>query len=695
MTMQHVTFTNIIDFELDPVGFTENYCLTWLHTKHPEKLPAIFRKHPVLAIRGLLDPVHRELPYRQRMWGNYLIMTERAAGTFPVISGVTQVPITFSELSNYGLSETDIVFMLLQQKQCLIQKGVWGNPHPLSRLILALPEWKKHNIQRTLEVRLTPKRELTLTGTTYTQKRLTPQDKWAFAIEDATQCLYAIDHCPRVGLIHEKHRSKQFVDFLSVKEKSSFASSKAGIIYDLVAWLQSNRFKPCFRRKPSLRPYSLTNYVGKSPKKSQDPTMQLLKGQTINVYADQYPGSKELARKLTTKINQSTTAQSLNVSASLASEKQRGLNIQVVRDARGIPDMIDGYQHGDSHSIIQHITVENFGVHQQKQLMVSNHNDVFKQSAVINILQELMIKQDLALNKLRMVSNDMVSHLAPYKFYALKWTTPKHSSKADWSIQIACLQLQPNGKLQLRKTRMPFMETELGDDDLKQIGAQIRNMPNYRQVLGIVQIAQTRFVFEGTSLMTLPPVHAVQAYLTRANPKRLISRSQLLIIAQNLAVKPQYKSDQLKLISVLRALPTEKLEIGQVLAALKPKINWKKKVMTEFNQAVQQKFGFWVKATLRGGAYQEYWNGLRGMGLLSIHGEPHYFVASYKPLRDKYTRAIRLKRIHVLGNIDVNSNELVKQHFPNFQRMMQVTFVRNGQNTVVPFPLKYLHEYLA
>ncbi|MDY1543484.1 hypothetical protein [Lactiplantibacillus pentosus] len=45
--------------------------------------------------------------------------------------------------------------------------------------------------------------------------------------------------------------------------------------------------------------------------------------------------------------------------------------------------------------------------------------------------------------------------------------------------------------------------------------------------------------------------------------------------------------------------------------------------------------------------------------------------------------------------MDIPAAYFEKEIFLDVADMMSVTFVRNNQNTVVPFPAKYLREYLA
>lgn len=81
--------------------------------------------------------------------------------------------------------------------------------------------------------------------------------------------------------------------------------------------------------------------------------------------------------------------------------------------------------------------------------------------------------------------------------------------------------------------------------------------------------------------------------------------------------------------------------------------------------------------------------GLHGIGLVNIDGEYHYFVGTDKGLRRSIVRAYRLRKLIPITGDDSQIPAL----FEDLLAMMDVEFVRNGQYTVLPFPVKYLREY--
>ncbi len=64
----------------------------------------------------------------------------------------------------------------------------------------------------------------------------------------------------------------------------------------------------------------------------------------------------------------------------------------------------------------------------------------------------------------------------------------------------------------------------------------------------------------------------------------------------------------------------------------------------------------------------------------------YYFVGSKNTAKDRVPRACPIRR--VTSVVEPFSRKFLFS-------MLAVDFVRNGQYTVIPFPLKYLREYYA
>ena len=89
----------------------------------------------------------------------------------------------------------------------------------------------------------------------------------------------------------------------------------------------------------------------------------------------------------------------------------------------------------------------------------------------------------------------------------------------------------------------------------------------------------------------------------------------------------------------------------------------------------------------------------KGIPLIILHGGPGGCVERYEPLEKLAEFGIPLIFYDQLGcgYSRVPKNHKISWNFrvflDEFAHMLTVEFVRNGQYTVIPFPMKYLREY--
>ena len=89
----------------------------------------------------------------------------------------------------------------------------------------------------------------------------------------------------------------------------------------------------------------------------------------------------------------------------------------------------------------------------------------------------------------------------------------------------------------------------------------------------------------------------------------------------------------------------------------------------------------------------------KGIPLIILHGGPGGCVERYEPLEKLAEFGIPLIFYDQLGcgYSSVPKNHKISWNFrvflDEFAHMLTVEFVRNGQYTVIPFPMKYLREY--
>ena len=83
------------------------------------------------------------------------------------------------------------------------------------------------------------------------------------------------------------------------------------------------------------------------------------------------------------------------------------------------------------------------------------------------------------------------------------------------------------------------------------------------------------------------------------------------------------------------------------------------------------------------------WIGLTRIEDSNLGFNAFYFVGSSRSLQTRIPRAVTLRRLLPLTGDD----KMIDNLFPKLAAMMSVEFVRSGQYTVVPYPVKYLREF--
>ena len=112
-----------------------------------------------------------------------------------------------------------------------------------------------------------------------------------------------------------------------------------------------------------------------------------------------------------------------------------------------------------------------------------------------------------------------------------------------------------------------------------------------------------------------------------------------------------------------------------------------KEAAVELKKQVQKYDGILTKQivhkmmNLKSGAYV-----ILNRWLHTEHDFFYYFVGSKNGAKESVSRACTIRRV-------TSAKETLSPDF--LFSMLAVDFVRNGQYTVIPFPLKYLREYFA
>jgi len=364
-----------------------------------------------------------------------------------------------------------------------------------------------------------------------------------------------------------------------------------------------------------------------------------------------------------------------------------GLNLQVVMDEQD-----PRYQVGRNDQVIQHLTFEKFGnfdaVKQQYQWQGDQQADLMANKQFLMTVVQLLVKRDISTGELRLptaVKADTAGHFK-YLFF------DRLSKRAEpLNLVVTRLAITPDQRVIFEETHI---QGEINDSTATELQRTVKRIlavtgENPYLLQGAIQSQSGLFAIYGTNLITVPDADKITAQLRSGSEENLVSRQDLLTIAQGLVIDQEHVLQQQQLIAELTQLTKTELTIRELRMTLK--LSWRTNAMKAFNAAFHQAQGQWLKLPIRQKVYEAYWTGTCGMGLLELSGSTYYFIGRSSALETQQKRAIPLKKIVAIGSLQPKAD--VYEIFHELESLMQVGFVRLNQYTVIPFPFKYLREY--
>ncbi|MEG6580947.1 hypothetical protein [Lactiplantibacillus plantarum] len=148
------------------------------------------------------------------------------------------------------------------------------------------------------------------------------------------------------------------------------------------------------------------------------------------------------------------------------------------------------------------------------------------------------------------------------------------------------------------------------------------------------------------------------------------------------------------LITKIERINTETITIGSFQKILKtaPTLSWRPKLMATFNQRFFDNAHVWLHLPVKQQIYDDWWNGIYGIGLLMLGSDYYYYVGRNQIIKQDLTRATSLKQVVALDSMQPKAD--IQRIMPLLSTLMDSGYVRDGQYTVVPFPFKYIREIM-
>lgn len=322
---------------------------------------------------------------------------------------------------------------------------------------------------------------------------------------------------------------------------------------------------------------------------------------------------------------------------------------------------VDPHQESMEDYVVQHITVENFK-HQSS-------------AAVYNILKELVIKKDIAIGKITLVD----------------WS--QYGYKADWLFGVVVdgtyyfMTIHPDGSFKIEALKRNLFTMTEYDKYMDYFGLNEENKNDYRGVIGLVKDAEGNInLIKDTNMYSMPDYTAMGDVL------------------KNVASEGRFPGKDV--VTWLRLVmdTTDKIKVHAELDIVIPHIDvnaeyTKANVMGLFKGITTKKevvryvfenTGIMLYAYLRGEEERrEYLSGNIDINYFDYDDTHAKYSVGEIGNGMKYT----IERASVVREIQaVEGSKLI---FKKVLPLMGVEFVRYGMLTVVPFPFKYLREYIV
>ncbi|MCS8602902.1 hypothetical protein [Lactiplantibacillus pentosus] len=470
------------------------------------------------------------------------------------------------------------------------------------------------------------------------------------------------------------------------------------------------QYATCFKIIPTFHACLSTEFVNKKKvtKYKEQRILEQLGTTSINIMIDSKSKQQAVfAASFATAWRQTEGLANIPIDIIDHSATRTGLNIQVLNDLND-----DQYQVSTPTRIIQHLIYANFvkweklkpkpkpkqkqtraqGKEQTKKqmqeqsqerktdnkLFLARKKTLLQDSRMRTMLSQLLIKQDIMNGNMCFPTEEEVHTAAQFRYYA------------TFDGSYYRLEVTPSGQLNC----VEVTEKTIGQDDkLKQI-IKLLKKPAKRRRPQFTKIIESDsgqlYGIEETALRTIPNIEEIERVVALANANNRIRRQSLVKVANQLD-----DSDlQVKqiLLSKIDQVNIESLSIGHFQTILKsvPALNWRPKLMQNFNQNFYDETHAWLYSPIKRKAYDSWWNGIYGIGLLMLNGEHYYYVGLNQLIDQRLSRSVSLRKIVAIGSDQPEKD--ISQIMPKLARLMDSGYVRDGQYTVVPFPFKYIKE---
>ena len=448
------------------------------------------------------------------------------------------------------------------------------------------------------------------------------------------------------------------VSFFDFSSFDTFSCTKIGILYDVIRLIR-NQF--CQYFSVTFKTYDIDKTLAYSRKELEEYkkiVSDQLVSSGINVIDEVKSSTSEAYLQDLCEIIKDTIP---GIRCSMGKRMSKGkVNIRYIHDKQYYDEQDPHTDIGEEYAV-QHITVENFSYKAK--------------AAVENILKELVIKKDIKDKKLSLIN------WGDYKFNA-DWIFGTVINKEFYFMNI-----HPDGSFDIQKMVKNLFNMTEYDAYMDYFNVDDYSSGDYSGVIGLIKDSSGNInLIKDTNLISIPSVEQIGDILNNVSSNAVFSGEELISLLRDTMtgtddVKVRAELDIL-IPTIDKNLEYDKSSVMNLLKGIKTK----KAVVKN----VYESTGILLYAYLRGEeARNDYMSGTLDINYLEESDKVAKFCVGEIGSGMKYSmeRACVIREVEAVADSKLIFNDVLP--------LMGVEFVRNGMLTVMPFPFKYLREYIT
>ena len=471
------------------------------------------------------------------------------------------------------------------------------------------------------------------------------------------------------------HNTVPFLKFNSLKD---FKSSKVGIFYKFISEVEEELGDYITIESGGYKEFDTVNAEDYSFE-VKDYASLLMERDIVIEDLVQSEKSGELVIRLREDLKED-----YGINARVGAIEKDTFNIRIIFDKEYYEknELEDPHNNISSDYVVQHRTIESFESYSSvKSDRAANAYHKKENATLKKIIQELIIKDDIRNNKISLANWSKYGYEESWTFVSRKEIKNVEKSKnknylyakmvvdVDGNFEITIYDDREDNSLDWEFSEIENAFAKYKNPELKPEGLFYRSIDNINVILH-------------TEQFTMPDYKKLSEKLKLSDVNEKVDVEKIINSIINMPCDNNAVADKRE--EFLEKLKTfSRYEKRKVVNEA---LNIRQKASKVINDHLYNDTGILINAELKSAENRdEYFSPILDIKYFNYKNKLYYFVG-VEPgdLKQSLNNACRIRCVEAYENIE----------FEEVSRLLRVEFVRNGLNTVVPFPFKYLNEVL-